>query len=196
MWEERALTNTTPDGLSPERKFITTRNKPITKEDDRLPAAIMSSTQGDITLQKRGDIGNGKLLQSSKADPEEERNKLKGFPSPTARDTVEKVLKKFKQIAKRPFPACVAITIWGTDNLHKYGKSMAQVFELLGVRYNVDDDEFKLIPLEELGRPRIDCIISCSGVFRDLFTTQMMLMDRAIKFVADAKEAPGKYTCE
>merc|ERR1712032_1365313 len=43
-------------------------------------------------------------------------------------------------------------------------------------------------PLEELGRPRIDVVVSCSGVFRDLFINQMNLMDRGIKMAAEADE--------
>jgi magnesium chelatase subunit H len=45
-----------------------------------------------------------------------------------------------------------------------------------------------LIPLEELGRPRIDVVINCSGVFRDLFINQMNLLDQAVKMAAEADE--------
>merc|ERR1719155_208161 len=44
------------------------------------------------------------------------------------------------------------------------------------------------VPLEELGRPRIDVVVTCSGVFRDLFINQMNLMDRAMKMAAEAEE--------
>merc|ERR1719393_373498 len=40
-------------------------------------------------------------------------------------------------------------------------------------------------PLEELGRPRVDVVVTCSGVFRDLFINQMNLLDRAVKMVAE-----------
>lgn len=46
----------------------------------------------------------------------------------------------------------------------------------------------KVIPLEELGRPRIDVVVNCSGVFRDLFVNQMILLDRAVKLAADQDE--------
>jgi magnesium chelatase subunit H len=51
-------------------------------------------------------------------------------------------------------------------------------------------NKLELIPLEELGRPRIDVIVNCSGVFRDLFINQMTLLDRAIKMAAEANEPP------
>jgi magnesium chelatase subunit H len=49
-------------------------------------------------------------------------------------------------------------------------------------------NKVELIPLEDLGRPRIDVVVSCSGVFRDLFINQMNLMDRGIKLAAEADE--------
>jgi magnesium chelatase subunit H len=49
-------------------------------------------------------------------------------------------------------------------------------------------NKLELIPLEELGRPRIDVVINCSGVFRDLFINQMNLLDQAVKMAAEADE--------
>jgi magnesium chelatase subunit H len=49
-------------------------------------------------------------------------------------------------------------------------------------------NKVELIPLEELGRPRIDVVCNCSGVFRDLFINQMNLLDRAVKMAAEADE--------
>jgi magnesium chelatase subunit H len=51
------------------------------------------------------------------------------------------------------------------------------VLALCGVRPVPDSigrvNKLELIPLEELGRPRIDVVVSCSGVFRDLFINQV-----------------------
>ena len=45
-----------------------------------------------------------------------------------------------------------------------------QVMMLVGVRPVPDSlgrvNKLEIIPLEELGRPRIDVVVSCSGVFR------------------------------
>ncbi len=45
-----------------------------------------------------------------------------------------------------------------------------------------------MIPLEELKRPRVDVVVNCSGVFRDLFVNQMNLLDRAVKLAAEQDE--------
>merc|ERR1711885_82124 len=89
-------------------------------------------------------------------------------------------------------PESVAFTLWGTDNIKTYGESLAQVLILVGVRPIPDAlgrvNKLELIPLEELGRPRIDVVVSCSGVFRDLFINQMNLLDRAVKLAAEQDE--------
>ena len=50
-------------------------------------------------------------------------------------------------------------------------------------------NKLEVIPLEELKRPRIDVVVNCSGVFRDLFVNQMNLLDRAIKMAAEQDES-------
>merc|ERR1711972_733957 len=49
-------------------------------------------------------------------------------------------------------------------------------------------NKLEVLTLEELGRPRIDVVVNCSGVFRDLFVNQMNLLDRAIKMAAEEIE--------
>lgn len=105
---------------------------------------------------------------------------------------VEKLLDKLKAENNGAYPESIAFTLWGTDNIKTYGESLAQVLALVGVRPVADSlgrvNKVELIPLEKLGRPRIDVVVSCSGVFRDLFINQMNLMDRGIKMAAEADE--------
>mmetsp|Transcript_7333 Transcript_7333/g.17931 ORF Transcript_7333/g.17931 Transcript_7333/m.17931 type:complete len:1405 (+) Transcript_7333:58-4272(+) len=109
-----------------------------------------------------------------------------------AESVTNKLLEKLKQENDGKFPESIAFTLWGTDNIKTYGESLAQVLSLVGVRPVADSlgrvNKVELIPLEELGRPRIDVVVSCSGVFRDLFINQMNLMDRGIKMAAEADE--------
>ena len=90
------------------------------------------------------------------------------------------------------YPNSVAFVLWGTDNIKTYGESLAQVLWMVGVRPMPDSlgrvNQLEVIPLEELGRPRIDVVVTCSGVFRDLFINQMSLLDRAIKMAAELDE--------
>jgi len=102
-----------------------------------------------------------------------------------------RLLERMKQDSGA-YPQSIAFTLWGTDNIKTYGESLAQVLMLLGVRPVPDSlgrvNKLELIPLEELGRPRVDVVVTCSGVFRDLFINQMNLLDRACKMAAEADE--------
>ncbi|MGG6295844.1 magnesium chelatase subunit H [Leptolyngbya sp. AN02str] len=90
------------------------------------------------------------------------------------------------------YPETIACVLWGTDNIKTYGESLAQILWMVGVKPLPDSlgrvNKLELIPLEELGRPRIDVVVNCSGVFRDLFINQMALLDRAVKMAAEADE--------
>ncbi len=89
-------------------------------------------------------------------------------------------------------PESVAVVLWGIDNLKSDGEGIAQVLALLGVRIITDElgnvSDVALIPLSELGRPRIDVVVTVSGIFRDLLHHQMGLMDKAVHLAAHADE--------
>jgi len=111
-----------------------------------------------------------------------------------ARVVVDRLLDRLSQDNDGVYPESIAFTLWGTDNIKTYGESLAQVLMLVGVRPVPDAlgrvNKLELIPQEELGRPRVDVVVSCSGVFRDLFINQMALLDRAVKMAAEADEDP------
>jgi magnesium chelatase subunit H len=90
------------------------------------------------------------------------------------------------------WPETIACVLWGTDNIKTYGESLAQILWFIGVRPVADSlgrvNKLELISLEELGRPRIDVVVNCSGVFRDLFINQMGLIDQGVKMAAEAEE--------
>ena len=89
-------------------------------------------------------------------------------------------------------PETVALVLWGTDNLKTEGAPIAQVLALLGTRPRFDGygrlAGASLIPLEELGRPRIDVIVTMSGIFRDLLPLQIKLLAEAAFLAASADE--------
>ncbi|MCP9914875.1 magnesium chelatase subunit H [Cyanobium sp. ATX 6F1] len=90
------------------------------------------------------------------------------------------------------WPETIACVLWGTDNIKTYGESLAQILWFIGVKPVADSlgrvNKLELLSLEELGRPRIDVVVNCSGVFRDLFINQMGLIDQGVKMAAEADE--------
>jgi len=92
------------------------------------------------------------------------------------------------------YPRAMALVLWGLDNIKTQGEGVAQAFWLLGVRPVRDAlnrvTEVEAIPLEELNRPRIDVVMTISGIFRDLFSPTVLLLDKAVRLVAQLDEPP------
>jgi len=91
------------------------------------------------------------------------------------------------------YPRALALVLWGLDNIKTQGEGVAQALWLLGVRPVRDAlnrvTEIEVIPLEELKRPRIDVVMTVSGIFRDLFAPTMTLLDKAVRRVATLDES-------
>ncbi|MBC2668524.1 magnesium chelatase subunit H [Novosphingobium piscinae] len=92
----------------------------------------------------------------------------------------------------QPFPESLAMVLWGTDNMKSEGLQMAQAMDLMGARPRVDSYGrvvgAELVPLDELGRPRIDVVITLSGIFRDLLPLQTRMLAEAALLAASADE--------
>ncbi|HKS30483.1 MAG TPA: cobaltochelatase subunit CobN [Pyrinomonadaceae bacterium] len=90
------------------------------------------------------------------------------------------------------YPRAMALVLWGLDNIKTEGEGVAQALRLLGVRPVRDSlnraTEIEVIPLEELKRPRIDLVMTVSGIFRDLFGATVVLLDKAVRCVAALDE--------
>jgi magnesium chelatase subunit H len=89
-------------------------------------------------------------------------------------------------------PETVALVLWGSDNLKSEGGPIAQALWLMGARPRRDSygrlAGAELIPLDELGRPRIDVVITLSGIFRDLLPLQTKLLAEAALLAAEINE--------
>ena len=90
------------------------------------------------------------------------------------------------------YPRALALVLWGLDNIKTQGEGVAQALWLLGVRPLRDAlnraTEVEVIPLDELKRPRMDVVMTVSGIFRDLFAPTMALLDKAVRAVAALDE--------
>jgi len=162
---------------------------------DNEMGALLEGLDGEfITPGPGGDpIRNPLVLPTGKnmhaLDPQ-------AIPTTAACDcakiVVDRLLDRQMKDNNGVYPESIAFVLWGTDNIKTYGESLAQVLWMVGVRPLPDSlgrvNQIEAIPLEELGRPRVDVVVTCSGVFRDLFINQMNLLDRAVKMVAELDE--------
>jgi len=105
----------------------------------------------------------------------------------------QRLLQRYQQDGAE-LPESIAIVLWGTDNLKNEGGPIAQVLSLMGARPRFDAygrlAGAELIPLAELTRPRIDVVVTVSGIFRDLLPLQMKLLAEAAFLAATADEPP------
>jgi magnesium chelatase subunit H len=89
-------------------------------------------------------------------------------------------------------PESVAIVLWGTDNLKSEGNPIAQALALMGAKPRFDSygrlAGAELVPLDRLGRPRIDAMMTLSGIFRDLLPLQTKVLAEAAWLAAAADE--------
>lgn len=91
------------------------------------------------------------------------------------------------------YPRSVGLTVWGTSAMRTQGDDIAELLALIGCRPTWDDASrrvtgFEIVPLAELGRPRVDVTIRISGFFRDAFPHVITLLDDAIGAVAALDE--------
>ncbi|MEM6324462.1 MAG: cobaltochelatase subunit CobN, partial [Pseudomonadota bacterium] len=89
-------------------------------------------------------------------------------------------------------PRTVALVLWGSDNIKTDGSPIGQALALIGAKPRFDSFGrlcgADLVPLETLGRPRIDVIMTLSGIFRDLLPLQTRLLAEAALKAAQADE--------
>ncbi|RMN47588.1 cobaltochelatase CobN subunit [Pseudomonas syringae] len=87
----------------------------------------------------------------------------------------------------------LGLSVWGTATMRTGGDDIAQAMALMGVRpvwatgsQRVDD--FEILPISLLDRPRVDVTLRVSGFFRDAFANLIKLFDAAVQAVAALDE--------
>jgi cobaltochelatase CobN len=91
------------------------------------------------------------------------------------------------------YPRSVGLSVWGTSAMRTSGDDIAEVLALIGVRPLWQEESrrvgsLEVVPLAELGRPRIDVTVRISGFFRDAFPHVVQMLDDAFLMVAELDE--------
>jgi cobaltochelatase CobN len=122
----------------------------------------------------------------------------KAIPSRLAWETgqalADSLLERYCTDNAGEWPRSVGLSVWGTSAMRTSGDDIAEVLALLGVRPVWDDASrrvtgLEVITLADLGRPRIDVTVRISGFFRDAFPHVVLLLDDAVRLVAESAEA-------
>lgn len=95
--------------------------------------------------------------------------------------------------SRESWPESVAMVVWAGNTLKTCGEDFAECLYLMGVRPVYLGQSSRVlgvepIPMEELGRPRLDVTLRISGLFRDMYPNLIRLMDEAVACVAALDE--------
>jgi cobaltochelatase CobN len=151
-----------------------------------LSGRYISSGPGNDPIRNPDSLPTGKNFYAF--DPSR-------IPSKAAYEMGAKLAKKFLEDYKRRhgnFPDKLAFVLWAVETIRHEGVMESQILYLLGVRPKWDErgrvSGLELIPREELSRPRIDVVLTISGLYRDLFSNLVHLLDQAVSLAREAKE--------
>jgi cobaltochelatase CobN len=122
------------------------------------------------------------------------------IPTPLAcrrgEEVARQVIEYYQKENEGRFPETVAVILWGFETMKTQGETIGEIFHLMGVRAKRsglnDMVGVEPIPLEELGRPRLDVAVEICGIFRDTFPVVLRHIDRAFRTVAALNEPDDK----
>jgi magnesium chelatase subunit H len=129
---------------------------------------VLPGVGGDLLRDGTGVLPTGRNIHA--LDPYR-------LPSPAAwqrgQEAARKILEQHQAANQGAYPETVAVMLWGLDAIKTRGESVAILLALVGARPVKEATgrivKYELVPLEELGRPRVDVLASLSGIFRDSF---------------------------
>jgi magnesium chelatase subunit H len=161
----------------------------LLKEDHELPA-LMRALSGHYIAP----VAGGDLIRSPNIVPTGRNiHAFDPFRMPTAfaiaegRKQADLLLQTHATL-----PRTVALVLWGSDNIKSDGGPIGQAMALMGTVPRFDSfgrlSGADLVPLAQLGRPRIDVVMTLSGIFRDLLPLQTRMLAEAALKCAQADE--------
>ena len=88
------------------------------------------------------------------------------------------------------YPEKIAFLLWSVETTRNQGVMEAEILKLLGVEPQYDSRNrvsyLRLMNSTELNRSRIDVLVVTSGLYRDVYSSKIELLDEAIKMAAAA----------
>jgi len=168
------------------------------QEDTEIPGILRALSARFISPVPGGD-----LIRSPKILPTGRNiHAFDPFRMPTEFALRDGAAQADRLLAAHPtLPRSIALVLWGSDNIKSDGGPIAQALALMGARPRFDSygrlSGADLIPLSQLGRPRIDVLMTLSGIFRDLLPLQTrMLAEAAYKCAIADEPLPQNFIRE
>ncbi|EWH08112.1 cobN/magnesium chelatase family protein [Catenovulum agarivorans DS-2] len=90
------------------------------------------------------------------------------------------------------YPDKLAFSLWSVEAMRHYGVLESQALYAMGIRPKWSPDGrvvgTEIIPYSELKRPRVDVVLSATGLYRDAFPNVMEMLAKAIKELSELRE--------
>ncbi len=152
-----------------------------------LAGGYIAPSPGGDPIANPNTLPTGRNLYSINAE---------ATPSESAWDKgmrlADNTIELYRQRHNGEYPRKVSYTLWSGEFIETEGATIAQILYMLGVEPIRDAfgrvTDLRLIPSEELGRPRIDVVVQTSGQLRDLAASRLFLINRAVEMAAEAKD--------
>lgn len=163
----------------------------LLQEETELPALMRA-----LDARYISPVPGGDLIRSPEVLPTGRNiHAFDPFRMPTAFALADGVLQAQLLLdTHETLPRTVALVLWGSDNIKSDGGPIGQALSLMGAKPRFDSygrlSGADLIPLSELGRPRIDVVMTLSGIFRDLLPLQTRMLAEAAHKAATATDEP------
>ena len=158
-------------------------------QDTEIPAILRA-----LSARFIAPVPGGDLIRSPQILPTGRNiHAFDPFRMPTEFALRDGAAQADRLLAAHPtLPRSIALVLWGSDNIKSDGGPVGQALALMGARPRFDSYGrlcgADLVPLAELGRPRIDVLMTLSGIFRDLLPLQTRMLAEAAWKCANADE--------
>ncbi len=159
---------------------------------DALNGGYIEPTPGGDFVANPNTIPTGRNLYSINAE---------ATPTPQAWEKgvflAKALLEDYRKNHDNKYPEKVSFTLWSGSFIESEGATIAQILYLLGVEPVRDQFnrvlDIRLIPENELGRPRVDVVVQTSGQFRDLAASRLSLIQKAVDMASNAGDKGQNY---
>ncbi len=157
--------------------------------------AVLNSLEGGYTAPTSGGdpitnpatLPTGRNLFAIDAEKTPSRESWK-----VAQKLTDALLDDYRAKHEGAYPEKISFTLWSSSFIETEGTTVGQILCFLGVEPVWDVfgrvSDVRVIPLKDLGRPRIDVVVQTSGQLRDLAASRLFLINRAIAKVAALDE--------
>jgi len=110
------------------------------------------------------------------------------------KELTDQLLSQYYNGTDESYPQKIGFVMFSFNTIKDLGVLESELFYLLGVEPVWDEKgnvvDVHLIPAEELGRPRIDVVVTMSGIYRENWPHQIELINKAVRLASESDDSP------